>query len=330
MNRRRSVRALLALAVASTAAWAQPAAKPARITYLVWGPAPNPPGPKNPFLDAFQEGLRALGYSEGRDVVVEVRWTMGNAGEQARLGDAFAALKTDVIVATGETSGRAAQQATTTIPIVLAYSADPVAGGFAKSLARPGGNITGIATLNEDLSGKMLELLLDLLPKSSRLAVLGNPGVPSYASVLKNLQEAARAVGVNILSIEARSAGEIESGFARMAKERVSGVVVLGDPLIFAQRRQIAELASKQRIASVYPAKEHVDAGGLMSYGVDIKDGFRRAATYVDKILKGAKPGELPIEQARTLELAINLKTAKDLGIKFPQSILVRADQVVE
>ena len=327
MNRRDTLLVLVALGTTPLASRAQPAAKSARIVVFGFG------GPVTPatsvFFDAFKQGLRELGYIEGKNVVFERRST----SDPERLPDLakeIVALKPDVILATGETSGRAAQQATTTIPIVLAYSTDPVGGGFARSLARPGGNVTGLASLAGDLGPKLLELLLTVVPKLPRVAVLANPSVSSYAVVLKNLQDAAQSVSVNLLSLEAQSAVEIDNAFARMAREGVSAVVVPGDPLVFAQRHQIAELALKNKTASVFPARQHVDAGGLMSYGVNIKDGFRRAATFVDKILKGAKPGDLPFEQAMTLELAINLKTAKVLGIKFPQSVLVRADQVIE
>lgn len=327
MNRRDTVLVLLGLAATPLVARAQPVAKPAQIVFFGFGGPPTPA--TSVFVDAFKLGLRELGYIEGTNVVLEFRRT-ADPERLPNVAKEVMALKPDVILATGETSGRAAQQATTTIPIVLAYSTDPVGGGFAKSLARPGANVTGLASLAGDLGPKLLELLLTVVPKLPRVAVLGNPSVSSYPVVLKNLQDAVRLVSVDVLWLEVRSPAEIDGAFARMARAGVRAALVLGDPLIFAQRRQIAELALKNEIASVYPARQHVDAGGLMSYGVNIRDGFRRAASFVDKILKGAKPGDLPFEQAMTLELAINLKTAKALGIKFPQSILARADQVIE
>ncbi len=330
MNRRDTVLTLLALGAAPLAAPAQPAAKPARIIVLTWGSPPASPPTASPYRNAFMRGLQELGHIDGKTFVFEPRWTLGKAENLPGLARELAAFKPDVILASGELSARAAQQAAPTVPIVLAYSGDPVAGGFAKSLARPGGNVTGLATLNEDTSPKLLELVLTVVPIPRRVAVLANPTVASYASVLKNLQDAARQAKVDLLSIEVRDAAEIDSGFARFAREKVRSVVVLGDPLIFQQRHQIADLASKYEMASVYPAKEHVEAGGLMSYGVNIADGFRRAAVYVDKILNGAKPGDLPIQQATTLELVINLKTAKALGLTVPQSIFLRADRVIE
>lgn len=327
MSRRDTLLGLLVLGVSPLAARAQSAAKPARIVWLVYGVAPSTLLPiTKSYLDAFKQGMRELGHVEGKTFLFEPRFTLGKAEDVAK---ELAVFKPDVILA-GEIQARAAQQAAPTIPIVLNYSGDPVAGGFAKSLARPGGNVTGLATLNQDTSPKLLELMLAVVPEPRRVAVLGNPTTASYASVLKNLQNAARQAKADLLSIEVHDAAEIDSGFARIAREKVRAVVVLGDSFIFRQRGQIADLALKYEVASVYPVKEHVLAGGLMSYGVNLTDGFRRAASYVDKILKGAKPGDLPIQQATTLELVINLKTAKSLALKIPQSILLRADQVIE
>lgn len=330
MNRRASFLALAVLAAAPSFVLSQVAAKLPVIATIVVSPGPPLGWPKSAYYQAFMQGLRDLGYVEGKQFVVQQLWSTGKAEDVPDFAKRLAAAGPDVILASGETSTRSAQRATTSTPIVIAYGGDPVRGGFAKSLAKPGGNITGVSTLNEDTSAKLLELLLEVLPKRPRLAVLGNPAVPSYASVHKNLEEAARRIGVAILTVEARSAAEIEGGFARMAAEKVGAVVVLGDPLIFSQRQQIADLALKYRMASVYPAREHVEAGGLISYGVNIVDGFRRAASFVDRILKGAKPGDLPIEQATALELAINLKTAKAIGVVIPQSLMLRADRVIE
>ena len=328
MKRRDTVLALLALGTAPLAARAQPAVKPARIIFLVFGPTPASP-PVNPHLDAFKQGLRDLGHVEGKTFVVESHWTLGKAENLPDLAKELAALKPDVILAS-ETTARAAQQAAPSVPIVLSWSGDPVATGFAKSLARPGGNVTGMSALYQDTSAKLLELLLIAMPKLQRVAVLANPAAPYSASAVKNLEEAARRANVNLLSIEVRSPADIDSGFARIAREKVMAVVVVGEPLVFRQRRQVADLALRYRVASVYPAKEHVEAGGLVSYGMDLADSFRRAADHADKILKGAKPGDLPIQQATKLELVINLKTAKILGLTIPQSLLVRADRVIE
>ena len=329
MNRREAVLTMLAVGAIPLAARAQAAAKPGRILYLIWGAPPPPPPAKNPYLDAFKEGLRELGYVEGTSFAVETRWSLGKAGNPVDLAKEIATFKPDVILST-ETAARAAQQAAPAAAIVLAWSGDPVGTGFAESLARPGGSVTGMAALYQDTSAKLLELLLTAVPKLPRVAVLANPTAPYYASALKNLADAARQVNLNLLLIDVRSAADIDSGFARIAQERVRAVVVVGEPLVFRQRRQIADLALHYQVASVYPAKEHVEAGGLMSYGISLADSFRRSAAFVDKILKGAKPGDLPIQQATTLELVINLKTAKALGLTIPQSVLLRADRVIE
>lgn len=330
MNRRFALLGLLTLGAQARVARAQTATKPARVMILVFGKTPVPPPPRNVFGLAFVQGLRELGYVEGRNIVVEAYWTLTGVDDPTVLARELAARKPDVILATGELSARGAQRASSTIPIVLAYGGDPVAGGFANSLARPGGNMTGVATLNEDTSPKLLDLLLTVVPGIPRVAVLANPSAPSYASVTINLQDAARRAKVELLPVDVSKIAEIEPGFARIAREKLKAVVVLGDPLVFFQRRLIADVALKYGIVSVYPARQHVDDGGLLSYGVNIADGFRRAASFVDRILKGAKPGDLPIEQATTLELVINLKTAKLLGITIPQSLLLRADSVIQ
>jgi len=326
VNRRDTLLGLLALGAPPLAARAQAAGTPARILFLFVGRATSPPPFLVPYLDAFKKGMRELGHIEGKTFVVETRWTLGKAEEIAR---EIADVKPEVIVAS-ELSARVARQVAPTVPIVLNYSGDPVAGGLAKSLSRPGGSITGLATLDQDKSPKLLELLLAVVPEPRRVAVLANPATASYSSVLKNLRNAARQAKVGLLSIEARTPEEIDGGLARVAREKLRAVVVLGDSFIYMQRQQIADLALKHGLASVYPVKDHVLVGGLMSYGVSLIDCFRRAASFVDKILKGAKPGDLPIQQATTLELVINLKTAKALGITIPQSLLLQANEVIE
>lgn len=328
MNRREAVLTVLAIAAMPLVARAQPAAKPARIMFLIWG-TPSVPPQRNLYLDAFKAGLRELGYVEGTGFVVETRWTLEKAGNPVDLAKEIATFNPDVILST-ETAARAAQHAVPAAAIVLGWSGDPVGTGFAKSLARPGGNVTGMAALYQDTSAKLLELLLTVVPRLPRVAVLANPAAPYYASALKNLEDAARRVNLNLLLVQVRSAEEIDSGFARIAQEKVRAVVVVGEPLVFRQRRKIADLALRYQVASVFPAKEHVEAGGLLSYGISLADSFRRAASFADKILRGAKPGDLPIQQATTLELVINLKTAKTLGLTIPQSILLRADRVIE
>lgn len=258
----------------------------------------------------------------------EFRWAMGKAERLPDLANELVALKPDVIVVPTTATARAVQQATATIPIVFVSVPDPVGSGFVKSLARPGGNITGLSNLTADTSPKQLELLLAIMPKLPRVAVLWNP--TNMSASLKNFQTAAQSVSVNVLSVEARTPAEIENAFGRMIRENVRALVVLSDALFFLQRRQIAELASKNEMPSVFATRENVEAGGLMSYGANLAENYRRAATYVDKILKSAKPGDLPVEQPRTFELVINMKTAKALGLKIPQSILLRADRVIE
>jgi putative ABC transport system substrate-binding protein len=306
------------------AARAQQAAKPARIAYLNFGS----PETHGHFLEAFKQGMRALGYVEGKNIVFEIRWAMGKAERLPDLAKELVAFKPDVIAALGGPQARAMQQATTTIPIVIATISDPVGLGLIKSLARPGGNITGLSTLAADHSPKLLELLLAVVPKLSRVAVL--MGFDSGRAQLKNLQTAAQTVGVNVLVIEVQTPAGIENAFERMAKENIRAVIAVPSVLFTFQRRQIAELAIKNWIPLVFTIREFPEAGGLMSYGSNLAEQNRRAAIYVDKILKGATPEDLPVEQATTFELVINLKTAKALGIIVPQSLLIRTDEVIQ
>jgi putative tryptophan/tyrosine transport system substrate-binding protein len=282
------------------------------------------------YLEVFKQGLRDLGHVEGRDVVFEIRWAAGSAEKLAEFANELAALKPDVIVATTTVTARAAQRATATIPIVVGSSSDPVGGGLVRSLARPGGNVTGLSNLGGDVSPKLLEFLLAILPKLSLVSVLSNSSNPANATSLKKLRATVQKMGVKVAIIEVQTLAEIETAFANMARENVRAVIVLSDPLFIAHRVRIAELASRYRMPSAFGVREHVEAGGLMSYGQKLADQFQRAAAYVDKILKGAKPGDLPIEQATTLELVVNQTTAKALGITVPRSILLRADRVIE
>jgi putative ABC transport system substrate-binding protein len=280
-------------------------------------------------IAALKQGLQELGYVEDRNAVFEIRWAGGKRERLSDLAKELVALKPDVIVATSTVTALAARRATTTIPIVVASAADPVGGGLVKSLARPGGNVTGLSNLSADFSPKLLEFLLAVVPRLSLVAVLSNSSNPINATIVRNIQIEAQRLNLNVLLIEAQAPAEIENAVARMARENAGALVVLSDPLFIGQRRQIAELASRNRMPSAFGVREHVEAGGLMSYGQNLPAQFRRAATYVDKILKGAKPADLPIEQATKLELVINLKTAKALGITIPQSVLVRADEVI-
>jgi len=262
--------------------------------------------------------------------VIEWRFADGEYERLPALAAELVKLKVDVILAVGPPVIIAAQKSTATIPIVIVTGLDPADAGFVKSLARPGGNVTGISNLSSEISAKQLEMLLTMGPKLSRVAVLVNPTNPAHATVVKSIGAAAEQAGVKIISVEARTAQEIETGFSLMRKENANAIIVALDQFLMQQRRQIAELATKNRLPSIATLREYVEDGGLMSYGVNMADQFRSAAIFVDKILKGAKPGDLPIEQPTKFELVINRHTAKALGIKIPNSILVQAAKVIE
>ncbi len=310
------------------AAEAQQAAKVPRIGYL----ALNLVAPHLP--EAFHQGLRDLGYVEGRNLVIEYRDAEGKLERLPALAAELVALKVDVIFAEGGTrSALAAKHATRTLPIVFAAVGDPVASGVVTSLARPGGNVTGTSVLAPELVGKGLELLTQAVPGVSRVAVLRQPGaVPERTEkdVLKGAEVAGRALGVRLQFVEALGPADVDRAFSDMTRARADALTVLPSAMFFFERRRLVDLAAKHRLAAVYPWREFVDAGGLMSYGANIADLYRRAATYVDKILKGTKPGDLPVEQPTKFELVINLKTAKALGLTIPPSLLGRADHVVE
>ena len=274
--------------------------------------------------------MRELGYVEGKNLIIEWRFADGNAERLQGFADELAQLKVDVIVSEVTTATLAAQKSTTTIPVVMGTATDPVGSGFVKSLAHPGGNITGLTSISSDISPKHLEMLLSMVPKLSRVAVLVNPANTSNAMVLKSIQSAAQRTSAKILPVEARTAPEIEKAFSTMARKKAGAVIVSRDSLFNQQVRNIAELAAKNRLPSIAGIRIYVEAGGLMSYGPSNADMFRRAATYVDKIIKGAKPGDLPVEQPTKFELAINGKTAKALGLTIPQSLLISADKIIE
>ncbi len=277
-------------------------------------------------FDAFREGLRELGYVEGQNIAIEYRFADGKDERLPGLAAELVRLKVDVIVAVSPPATEAAKQATSTIPIVFPVSGDPVAEGFVASLARPGGNLTGLATIGPELLGKQLELLKAVAPKVSRVAMLQNPS----QQVQRQAEDAARALGVQLQVLKARTPSEIEAAFAAMRSQRAGGVLVMRDSVFFAQRTQIVALAAKSRLPAVYGFREQAEAGGLMAYGASTPQLFRRAATYVDKILKGAKPADLPVEQPTKFELVITLKTAKELGLTIPPSLLGQADQVIQ
>jgi putative ABC transport system substrate-binding protein len=278
----------------------------------------------------FREGLRELGYVEGQNIKLEARWAEGNYDRLPGLAADLVRLKVNVIVTYGTPASQAARGATGTIPIVMAAIIDPVANGLVTSLARPGGNLTGQSMMSPDLAEKQLEILKEVVPKISRAAVLHNPANPGNAPEVRHAQDAARALGVRLQLLGARGPSEIDSAFAAMTTEQAGAVIVLVDVVLQNNRARITDLAARHRLPAVYGLSEYAQAGGLLAYGPNRLDMFRRAATYVDRILKGAKPGDLPIEQPTKFELVINLKTAKALGLAIPQTLLLRADQVIE
>ncbi len=280
-------------------------------------------------VEALRTGLRDLGYVEGKNLTIEFRWAEGKHERLPDLAAELVRLKVDVIVTQGTPGALAAKQATATIPIVMAVVADPVATGLVASLARPGGNITGGSWVSHEVSAKRLELLRDAFPRTKRVAVLINPNNASNPPILQAMELAARSLKLEISQFEARGPNEFESAFTAMAAKRVDAVTIIDDAVLIANAKAIANLAAKKRLP-LMAFNETVEAGGLMAYGANFPEMYRRAASYVDKILKGAKPGELPIEQATKFELVINLKAAKALGLTIPQSLLRRADEVIQ
>jgi len=303
---------------------AQQPTKVLRIGYLTAGSL----SAQSPRIEAFRQGLRELGYAEGKTLVIEYRRAEGKFDRLPALAAELVRLKVDVIVTGGAISTRGAKEATVSIPIVMAQDSDPVASGFVASLARPGGNITGLATLAPEISGKRLELLKEIVPRLSRVVVFGSSTEPANAQSLKETELAARALGVKLQHVDVLAPKDIETAFRAASKGRADAVLVLASSVANSQRTQIAELAVKNRLPAVYYQTEFVEDGGLMSYGVNFTDLFRRAATYVDKILKGAKPAELPVEQPMKFEFIINLKAAKQIGLTIPPNVLARADRV--
>ena len=281
-------------------------------------------------IEAFRQGLRELGYVEGKNVVIEWRFAEGKADRLRGLAAELVRLKVDVIVTSSPAATRAAKEATVTIPIVTAQDNDPVGNGLVASLARPGGNITGLSTLAPEISGKRLELVKEIVPRVSRVAVLGSSTTPGNPQALRETELAARVLGLQLQYLEVRGAKDIEPAFRAAAKDRAEAVLMLQSPVFVNQRRQLAELAVKFRLPVIYDRREFVDDGGLMSYGTNYTDLSHRAAIYVDKILKGAKPADLPVEQPTKFELVINLKTAKQIGLTIPPNVLARADRVIK
>jgi len=316
----------LSIFLAPLAAEAQPAGKVYRIGRLI----PGPPIESSAFEEAFRQGLHELGYVEGQNLVIEYRYAEGSLDRLRDLADELVRLKVDVIVTGGVAAVRAAEHATRTIPIVMAATFDPLGQGLVASLAHPGGNITGLSFLSAELPGKRLELLKETVPQSTRIAVLANPANPSYESHMHNLTVAARALGLQLHIVEVRRADVLDNAFTAMTHAGADALIVLSDPLLMdSLRGRVTDLAATHRLPAMYDWRMYVDAGGLMAYGPSLSDTHRRAAGYVDKILKGAKPADLPVEQPTKFELVINLKTAKALGLTIPPTMLFQADEVI-
>jgi putative ABC transport system substrate-binding protein len=280
-------------------------------------------------IEALRQGLRELGYVEGKNIVIEWRYAEGKPDRERALAAELVRLKVDVIVTVGSTATRAAKEATSTIPIVMTQDPDPIGNGFVASLARPGGNITGLSNVNRELSGKRLELLKEVIPGLSRVAVFGTSTFPGTAQNLKETELVAGALRIQLQYLDVLDPKDIETAFRGASKGRAEAVLVLGGSVLNPQRARVVELAAKRRLPTIYGIRESVEAGGLMSYGPSGNDLTRRAATYVDKILKGAKPAELPVEQPTKFEFIINLKAAKQIGLTIPPNVLARADKVI-
>ncbi len=315
------------LVAAPLAAEAQQTWKVVRIGLLSYGAS----GPASAARwKAFRDQLRELGYVEGQNVIFETRWGDEQVGRLRGLAAELIDAKVDILVTAASEAALAAKQATSSIPIVTATGVDPVELGLAGSLARPGGNVTGVISVSNELYGKRLELLKQLIPRASRVAILRDPENRTSALSLRDAEGAAKSLGVVVQRFSARGPRDLDAAFLAIKRARADAVLLGENTAFIAERRRIANLALMHRLPMMFAAKEYAEAGGLISYGTDYPDLFRRAATYVDKILKGAKPGDLPIEQPTKFELVINLKTAKALGLTIPRSLLLRADEVIE
>ncbi len=316
-------KAIGVLLVLPTAVVAQSTTKIPRIGFM------RGERPPQAYLDAFEQGLRTQGYVPGKDILIDYRFPDGRAAELPRVAEELVRQKVDLIVAGGAIATRAARNATNTIPIVMATATDPVGNGFVASLAHPGGNITGTTVFTWDLFGKRVELLREVIPKLSRVAVLINRNSPAPPLAWQESAAAATLIGISLDRVEVNSANDFDEAFETMLKKRVEALIVIQTTLFDTAPYRVVQLAAKHRIPAIYGLRIQVEAGGLMSYGPSVGDMYGQAAGYVAKILKGAKPGDLPIEQPTRVELLINLKTAKELGLEMPQSLLLRADQVL-
>lgn len=290
---------------------------------------PAPAAAYLPRVEALRAGLRDLGYVEGKNIVIKFRWAE-RVEQLPEMAAELVRMKVDLILVSSSTYVEPARQATKTIPIVFAIHADPVGVGHVASLARPGGNITGLSTLLTDLVAKELEIFKEAVPQTTRIGILWNPTTPSHGPAMQAVEAVGEKLGVQLLLVPAQTVEEFDGAFSTMTRERMRGFLVIASPLSFSQRVPLAELALKHRLPGMFGSRENVEAGGLMSYGADYNDLHRRAARYVDKILKGVKPADLPVEQASKYELIINLKTANALALAIPESLLLRADKVIE
>ena len=326
MDRRNFMASMVgAILSAPLGAQAQQPGKIYRVGFLWDSPAVWPHA-----LEGFRQGLRDLGWVEGRNIVVEYRWAEGRFDRLPTLVEELVRLKVDIIVAPASIYTEAAKRATSTIPIVFASHADPIGTGHVDSLARPGGNITGLTVMMSETAAKSLELFKEAVPGLSRVAVVWDPATPSHRPALDAVEVRGRALGLQVQTLAVRGATEFDGAFSTIVRERASALLVLSTPLFIGGARRLAELAMKHKLPTMFGPREHVEAGGLLSYSPDRADLYRRAAIYVDKILKGAKPADLPVQQATKFELVINMKTAKALGLTIPQSLLLRTDQLIE
>jgi len=319
----------VSLILAPVATEAQQATKAPRVGFLLAGLRSDSQGIQ-PYFGAFRQALHELSYVEGQSIAIEYRSAEGRYERLPDLAAELVRLKVDVIVAVATPAVQAAKLATKAIPIVMLSVGDPVAAGLVASVARPGGNITGLSNFAPELVGKQLQLLREVAPTVSLVVVLSNPANPGNAPQMREAETAARALGLRVQPLEAQGPSDIDRAFVAMTRERAGALLVLVDSMFIVQRERIADLAAKSRLPAMYGLRLHAEAGGLMAYGANLRDLLRHTATFVDKILKGAKPADLPIEQPTKFELVINLKTAKVLGLTIPQSLLVRADQVIE
>jgi putative tryptophan/tyrosine transport system substrate-binding protein len=315
------------LLAAPLAAEAQQSGKVYRIGLLDFSEAD---AARQAWWNGFRQQMRELGYVEGQNITFEPRWAQGEDGRIPKLVAELVGLKVDLIVTGGQSAAIGAKKATSTIPIVMASGSDPVAVGLVASLRQPGGNVTGMTTINSELAAKRLEFMRIVAPRASRIAILWDERSPGARLTVDGTEAAAKTAGLIIQSVPVGSAAGLEAAFATVVRGRAGALIVVGAAKLFSYRKRIAELAVKHRLATVVSTREYAEAGCLVSYGVDNPDMFRRAAVYVDKIRKGAKPGDLPIEQPTKFELIINLKTAKALGLTIPQSLLARADEVIQ